>query len=163
MCLWRDFTFRQPGPVTSRHDKALADHAVTVRCPVAEDGSVPDADDVPGNVAAVAGAYGVRALGVRGDRNASCASAGPLPTRRAGILHAPIEGVARRASVEGGGERRAGVRGTTHHLVVSCEAYPQICAPALVGTHQRQLTGTCKLFGMARNRNTGAPRLVVIT
>ena len=30
-------------------------------------------------------------------------------------------------------------------------------------THQRQLTGTCKLFGMPRNRNTGALRLVVIT
>jgi prolyl-tRNA synthetase len=35
----------------------LAGHAVTVRCLVAEDGSVPDADDAPGNVAVVARAY----------------------------------------------------------------------------------------------------------
>lgn len=35
----------------------LADHSVTVRCLVAEDGSVPDADDAPGNVAVVARAY----------------------------------------------------------------------------------------------------------
>ncbi|MCW7943875.1 prolyl-tRNA synthetase [Streptomyces hygroscopicus] len=35
----------------------LAEHAVTVRCLVAEDGSVPDADDTPGNVAVVARAY----------------------------------------------------------------------------------------------------------
>ncbi len=35
----------------------LAEHAVTVRCLVAEDGSVPDADDSPGNVAVVARAY----------------------------------------------------------------------------------------------------------
>ncbi len=35
----------------------LAEHAVTVRCLVAEDGSVPDADDAPGNVAVVARAY----------------------------------------------------------------------------------------------------------
>ncbi|MFG1667234.1 proline--tRNA ligase [Streptomyces sp. Y7] len=35
----------------------LAAHAVTVRCLVAEDGSVPDADDAPGNVAVVARAY----------------------------------------------------------------------------------------------------------
>ncbi|AMW13117.1 hypothetical protein A4E84_28655 [Streptomyces qaidamensis] len=35
----------------------LAGHAVTVRCPVAEGGSVPDADDAPGNVAVVARAY----------------------------------------------------------------------------------------------------------
>ncbi|MEY9994617.1 prolyl-tRNA synthetase [Streptomyces sp. V4I8] len=34
-----------------------AEHAVTVRCPVAQEGAVPDADDVPGNVAVVAGAY----------------------------------------------------------------------------------------------------------
>ncbi len=31
-----------------------AEHAVTVRCLVAEDGSVPDADDAPGNVAVAA-------------------------------------------------------------------------------------------------------------
>ncbi|MET9828264.1 proline--tRNA ligase [Streptomyces sp. NPDC006385] len=35
----------------------LAEHAVTVRCLVAEDGSVPEADDAPGNVAVVARAY----------------------------------------------------------------------------------------------------------
>jgi prolyl-tRNA synthetase len=35
----------------------LAEHAVTVRCLVAEDGSVPDADKAPGNVAVVARAY----------------------------------------------------------------------------------------------------------
>ncbi|MGW1257344.1 proline--tRNA ligase [Streptomyces sp. NPDC002513] len=35
----------------------LATHAVTVRCLVAEDGSVPEADDAPGNVAVVARAY----------------------------------------------------------------------------------------------------------
>jgi prolyl-tRNA synthetase len=35
----------------------LGEHAVTVRCLVAEDGSVPDADDAPGNVAIVARAY----------------------------------------------------------------------------------------------------------
>jgi len=35
----------------------LAAHAVTVRCLVAEDGSVPKSDDAPGNVAVVARAY----------------------------------------------------------------------------------------------------------
>ncbi|WP_030675950.1 proline--tRNA ligase [Streptomyces sp. NRRL B-1347] len=35
----------------------LAEHGVTVRCLVAEDGSVPDADETPGNVALVARAY----------------------------------------------------------------------------------------------------------
>ncbi|GHH16137.1 hypothetical protein GCM10018780_58230 [Streptomyces lanatus] len=35
----------------------LAERAVTVRCLVAEDGSVPDSDDAPGNVAVVARAY----------------------------------------------------------------------------------------------------------
>ena len=35
----------------------LAAHAVTVRCLVAEDGSVPKSDDAPGNVAGVARAY----------------------------------------------------------------------------------------------------------
>ncbi|MFG2477881.1 proline--tRNA ligase [Streptomyces fagopyri] len=35
----------------------LAEHSVTVRCLVAEDGSVPDSDDAPGNVAVVARAY----------------------------------------------------------------------------------------------------------
>ncbi|MFE9768456.1 proline--tRNA ligase [Streptomyces sp. NPDC005808] len=35
----------------------LAEHAVTVRCLIAADGSVPDSDDSPGNVAVVARAY----------------------------------------------------------------------------------------------------------
>ncbi|MCN9242806.1 proline--tRNA ligase [Streptomyces sp. RY43-2] len=35
----------------------LAQHAMTVRCLLAEDGSVPDADDAPGTVAVVARAY----------------------------------------------------------------------------------------------------------
>ncbi|GAA1898525.1 proline--tRNA ligase [Streptomyces sodiiphilus] len=35
----------------------LAEEAVSVRCLVAEDGSVPDSDDAPGNVAVVARAY----------------------------------------------------------------------------------------------------------
>ncbi|MCB5182377.1 proline--tRNA ligase [Streptomyces antimicrobicus] len=35
----------------------LAEQAVTVRCLVAEDGSVPDADDAPGNLAIVARSY----------------------------------------------------------------------------------------------------------
>ncbi|MHC0428817.1 proline--tRNA ligase [Streptomyces sp. O3] len=35
----------------------LAEHAVSVRCLVAEDGAVPDADGAPGNVALVARAY----------------------------------------------------------------------------------------------------------
>jgi prolyl-tRNA synthetase len=35
----------------------LAEHAVTVRCLVTEDGAVPHADDAPGNVAVVARAY----------------------------------------------------------------------------------------------------------
>ncbi|WP_330356397.1 proline--tRNA ligase [Streptomyces chartreusis] len=38
-------------------EAALAERGVTVRCLVAEDGSVPDADDAPGNVAVVARAY----------------------------------------------------------------------------------------------------------
>lgn len=38
-------------------ESKLAEHAVTVRCLVAEDGSVPEADDAPGNVAVVARAY----------------------------------------------------------------------------------------------------------
>ena len=38
-------------------EAALAGHAVTVRCLVAADGSVPDAEDAPGNVAVVARAY----------------------------------------------------------------------------------------------------------
>jgi prolyl-tRNA synthetase len=35
----------------------LAEHGITVRCLLAEDGSVPEADDAPGNVALVARAY----------------------------------------------------------------------------------------------------------
>ncbi|MEU7336659.1 MULTISPECIES: proline--tRNA ligase [unclassified Streptomyces] len=35
----------------------LAEHSVTVRCLIAEDGSVPGSDDAPGNVAVVARAY----------------------------------------------------------------------------------------------------------
>ncbi|MGX1675806.1 proline--tRNA ligase [Streptomyces sp. NPDC055400] len=35
----------------------LAEHSVSVRCLVTEDGAVPDADDAPGNVAVVARAY----------------------------------------------------------------------------------------------------------
>ncbi|MFJ4716172.1 proline--tRNA ligase [Streptomyces sp. NPDC088785] len=35
----------------------LAEHAVSVRCLLTEDGAVPDADDAPGNVAVVARAY----------------------------------------------------------------------------------------------------------
>ncbi|MEV7340119.1 proline--tRNA ligase [Streptomyces sp. NPDC093544] len=35
----------------------LAEHSVTVRCLIAADGSVPDSDDSPGNVALVARAY----------------------------------------------------------------------------------------------------------
>ncbi|OIJ65929.1 proline--tRNA ligase [Streptomyces mangrovisoli] len=38
-------------------EAALAEHAVTVRCLVAADGSVPDDEDAPGNVAVVARAY----------------------------------------------------------------------------------------------------------
>ncbi|MPY34629.1 proline--tRNA ligase [Streptomyces adustus] len=38
-------------------ETALAEHGVTVRCLVAEDGSVPDDGDAPGNVAIVARAY----------------------------------------------------------------------------------------------------------
>ncbi|MDQ0751576.1 hypothetical protein QF034_005807 [Streptomyces africanus] len=49
---------RIPWAVLGEEGEAkLADHAVTVRCLVAEDGSVPDADDAPGNVAIVARAY----------------------------------------------------------------------------------------------------------
>lgn len=38
-------------------EAALAEHGVSVRCLLAADGSVPDADDAPGNVAIVARAY----------------------------------------------------------------------------------------------------------
>jgi prolyl-tRNA synthetase len=49
---------RIPWAVLGEEGEAeLGEHAVTVRCLVAEDGSVPDADDAPGNVAVVARAY----------------------------------------------------------------------------------------------------------
>ncbi|GAB2759648.1 proline--tRNA ligase [Streptomyces bullii] len=49
---------RIPWAVLGEEGEArLAEHGVTVRCLVAEDGSVPDADDAPGNVAVVARAY----------------------------------------------------------------------------------------------------------
>lgn len=38
-------------------ENAPAEQAATVRCLVAEDGSVPEAEDAPGNVAVVARAY----------------------------------------------------------------------------------------------------------
>ena len=48
----------QQVPVLGAEGEArLAEHAVTVRCLVEEDGSVPSADDAPGNVAVVARAY----------------------------------------------------------------------------------------------------------
>ncbi|MFD0317515.1 proline--tRNA ligase [Streptomyces flavalbus] len=49
---------RIPWAVLGEEGEArLAEQGVTVRCLVAEDGSVPDADDAPGNVAVVARAY----------------------------------------------------------------------------------------------------------
>ncbi|WP_330287516.1 proline--tRNA ligase [Streptomyces sp. NBC_00576] len=49
---------RIPWAVLGEEGEArLGEHAVTVRCLVAADGSVPDADDAPGNVAIVARAY----------------------------------------------------------------------------------------------------------
>ncbi|MFI7503057.1 proline--tRNA ligase [Streptomyces sp. NPDC049687] len=49
---------RIPWAVLGEEGEArLAEHAVTVRCLVAEDGSVPDDGDAPGNVAVVARAY----------------------------------------------------------------------------------------------------------
>ncbi|MEV5438146.1 proline--tRNA ligase [Streptomyces sp. NPDC052682] len=49
---------RIPWAVLGEEGEAkLGEHAVTVRCLVTEDGSVPDADDAPGNVAVVARAY----------------------------------------------------------------------------------------------------------
>jgi prolyl-tRNA synthetase len=49
---------RVPWAVLGEEGEArLGEHAVTVRCLVAADGSVPDADDAPGNVAIVARAY----------------------------------------------------------------------------------------------------------
>ncbi|MFF7332535.1 proline--tRNA ligase [Streptomyces sp. NPDC090306] len=51
---WARIDWARLGP---EGEAALAEHAVTVRCLVAGDGSVPDADDAPGNVAVVARAY----------------------------------------------------------------------------------------------------------
>jgi prolyl-tRNA synthetase len=49
---------RIPWAVLGEEGEAgLGEHAVTVRCLVAADGSVPDAQDAPGNVAIVARAY----------------------------------------------------------------------------------------------------------
>ncbi|MGY1497258.1 proline--tRNA ligase [Streptomyces sp. QTS52] len=49
---------RVPWAVLGEKGEArLGEHGVTVRCLVAADGSVPDADDAPGNVAIVARAY----------------------------------------------------------------------------------------------------------
>ncbi|WP_105973763.1 proline--tRNA ligase [Streptomyces geranii] len=49
---------RIPWAVLGEEGEArLGEHGVTVRCLVAADGSVPDADDAPGNVAVVARAY----------------------------------------------------------------------------------------------------------
>ncbi|MEU5024599.1 proline--tRNA ligase [Streptomyces milbemycinicus] len=51
---WARIPWADLGP---EGEAALAEQAVSVRCLVAEDGSVPDADDAPGNVAFVARAY----------------------------------------------------------------------------------------------------------
>lgn len=126
---------------TSRAD----DFPRRCRDPVAEDGAVLGAEGAPGNVAVVARAHRTGAPGSESDRNVSCAPSGPSPARPCTC------------------RETRGVRGATHRLGMSCEASPQISAPALVRTHQGQLTGTCKLFGMPRNRNTAAPPLVVIT
>lgn len=175
MCLWREFTFRQLGAVPSRHGRGTRSHpadgrlaAVVPGCdPRGEagrrrPGAPPDGDPavrrprgLPGRCGA-AGALPVTSRSSHAltkaapcvgesDRNAPCAPAGrPHPGARTWST------------------RRVVAR-TTHQLGMSCEASPQISAPALVRTHQCQLTGTCKLFGMPRNRNTAAPPLVVIT
>lgn len=83
--------------------------------------------------------------------------------RREGVRKGSCASEGRTRTGACGPDTRGGVRQPTHHLAVSCEASPQISAPVFVRTHQWQLTGTCKLFGMPRNRNTEAPRLVVIT
>lgn len=51
---WARIRWADLGP---EGEAALAEQAATVRCLVAEDGAVPDADDAPGNVAFVARAY----------------------------------------------------------------------------------------------------------
>ncbi|GGW81551.1 proline--tRNA ligase [Streptomyces galilaeus] len=51
---WARIPWADLGP---EGENALAEHAATVRCLVAADGSVPEAEDAPGNVAVVARAY----------------------------------------------------------------------------------------------------------
>ncbi|MEV8019240.1 proline--tRNA ligase [Streptomyces sp. NPDC086554] len=51
---WARIPWAALGP---QGEAELAEHSVSVRCLVAEDGAVPDADDAPGNVAVVARAY----------------------------------------------------------------------------------------------------------
>ncbi|PWI44298.1 proline--tRNA ligase [Streptomyces sp. ICBB 8177] len=51
---WARIPWSDLGP---EGEAELAEQGVTVRCLVAEDGSVPEADDAPGNVAIVARAY----------------------------------------------------------------------------------------------------------
>lgn len=51
---WARIRWSDLGP---EGEAELAEHGVTVRCLVAADGSVPDADDAPGNVALLARAY----------------------------------------------------------------------------------------------------------
>lgn len=52
---------------------------------------------------------------------------------------------------------RPGVPRTTYRLVTRRETSPHIDAPALVRTHQWQLTGTCKIFEMPRNGTREGP------
>ncbi|MBB5935992.1 proline--tRNA ligase [Streptomyces zagrosensis] len=51
---WARIPWAKVGP---EGEAKLAEQAVSVRCLIAEDGSVPDADDAPGTVAVVARAY----------------------------------------------------------------------------------------------------------
>ncbi|MFH8475355.1 proline--tRNA ligase [Streptomyces sp. NPDC018000] len=51
---WARIAWSALGPAG---EARLAEHGVSVRCLIAEDGSVPDADDAPGTVALVARAY----------------------------------------------------------------------------------------------------------
>jgi prolyl-tRNA synthetase len=51
---WGRISWAELGP---EGERKLAEQGVSVRCIVAEDGSVPAADDQPGNVAIVARAY----------------------------------------------------------------------------------------------------------
>ncbi|GAA2440944.1 hypothetical protein GCM10010421_34380 [Streptomyces glaucus] len=65
-----------------------AGHAVTVRCLAAEDGSVPDDGDAPGNVAIVARAHRDGAF-LAGAAERPLAPPRTRPPRRARIGHAP--------------------------------------------------------------------------